>query len=213
MKIISKHKDYYDYLVGIYGEDPKLIYDRTDATPLNLNDHIDGTIIKLKLANKEYHGLCYSHKIYWPNEIGQLFTICDSKRIRRALPTHHNDDDCVIINLRERFNISALNTYISLVNGRDIKCDDVCVLAFLHPVYSKRCITRYIGNTTEYHVILQDINFYNRLSAQECWIEISNFLSKKVSEKESQVTGSSNEIKIQSAGFDLKTSFRPKIKK
>jgi hypothetical protein len=30
MKIISKYKDYYDYLVGIYGVDEKLILDRTD---------------------------------------------------------------------------------------------------------------------------------------------------------------------------------------
>ena len=29
MKIISKFKDYYDYLSGIYGVDPKLVLDRT----------------------------------------------------------------------------------------------------------------------------------------------------------------------------------------
>jgi len=28
MKIISKHKDYYDYMVGIYGLDPTITYDR-----------------------------------------------------------------------------------------------------------------------------------------------------------------------------------------
>ena len=29
MKIISKYKDYYDFYVGIYGEDPLLVLDRT----------------------------------------------------------------------------------------------------------------------------------------------------------------------------------------
>lgn len=28
MKILSKYKDYYDYISGIYGEDPKLVLDR-----------------------------------------------------------------------------------------------------------------------------------------------------------------------------------------
>lgn len=29
MKIISKFKDYYDYLQGIYGQDPKATYERS----------------------------------------------------------------------------------------------------------------------------------------------------------------------------------------
>jgi len=28
MKIISKHKDYYDYCVGKFGRDPLMVYDR-----------------------------------------------------------------------------------------------------------------------------------------------------------------------------------------
>ena len=36
MKIISKYKDYYDYLAGIYGEDPIIVYVR-DGVPL-IND-------------------------------------------------------------------------------------------------------------------------------------------------------------------------------
>ena len=33
MKIISKFKDYYDFLQGIYGVDPLLVLDRTKGTP------------------------------------------------------------------------------------------------------------------------------------------------------------------------------------
>lgn len=29
MKIISKFKDYYDYLIGVYGQDPLKVLDRT----------------------------------------------------------------------------------------------------------------------------------------------------------------------------------------
>src|ERR1019366_5578082 len=31
MKIISKYKDYYDYLQGVYGVDEKIIYERIDG--------------------------------------------------------------------------------------------------------------------------------------------------------------------------------------
>lgn len=50
MKIISKNKDFYDYLVGIYGEDDKLVYDRRKTyandllCPLN---HLNSTTKKV----------------------------------------------------------------------------------------------------------------------------------------------------------------------
>lgn len=35
MKIIGKHKDYYDYLQGVWGQDPKAVYVRTSPTVFN----------------------------------------------------------------------------------------------------------------------------------------------------------------------------------
>ena len=35
MKIIDKHKDYYDYLQGVYGQDPLAVYDRRGSTFFN----------------------------------------------------------------------------------------------------------------------------------------------------------------------------------
>jgi hypothetical protein len=36
MKILSKYKDYYDYLTGIYGEDPLIILDRRSYKKIDL---------------------------------------------------------------------------------------------------------------------------------------------------------------------------------
>jgi hypothetical protein len=35
MKIISKYKDYYDYLQGVLGQDELVVYDRRDAFPID----------------------------------------------------------------------------------------------------------------------------------------------------------------------------------
>lgn len=218
MKIISKYKDYYDYLVGIYGSDTKLILDRTKAEKIDISRYNNGTILKLILANKEYHGIYYNHKVYWPNEVDQLFTICTSKSAGWRLPKHHNDADCIIINLNDKFNLTpSANNYISLINGRTVDCNDICTMTISYVKYSYRSRFSYIlghnDNNIIHYPILSDINFYTRLSPEECWIEISNFLSNKISSMELQSTPIDNDIKIQSAGFDLKTSFRPKIKK
>lgn len=55
MKIISKNKDFYDYLVGLYGEDEKLVYDR------RLNFYQNPTIACPKLKGFEIE---YPHKKY-----------------------------------------------------------------------------------------------------------------------------------------------------
>ena len=41
MKIISKFKDYYDYLLGKYGSDPKCVFDRTKKIETAINHQLD----------------------------------------------------------------------------------------------------------------------------------------------------------------------------
>ena len=64
MKIISKYKDYYDYLVGTYGEDPKLILDRRegfilskDSTECKYQLYICGKIIDIYYILLDFLGL------------------------------------------------------------------------------------------------------------------------------------------------------------
>lgn len=49
MIILGKNKDYYDYLVGIYGIDKDIVFDRKDAISL-----LDGKII-LSRKGFKYH--------------------------------------------------------------------------------------------------------------------------------------------------------------
>jgi len=45
MKIISKYKDYYDFLQGTFGIDEKLILDRTKFHKIELSDYDKITLV------------------------------------------------------------------------------------------------------------------------------------------------------------------------
>lgn len=76
MKIIDKYKDYYDWMVSIYGMDPKIIYDRRGSIKIDTN-HNDSDFYSSQLCG-QYGKLknenntisidtllkLFSHKIY-----------------------------------------------------------------------------------------------------------------------------------------------------
>ena len=68
MKIISKYKDYYDYLVGIYGEDPKLVLDRRDNDFFTYKKNK----IQLFIAGNIIDGYCDGDKIYYGEDLEQF---------------------------------------------------------------------------------------------------------------------------------------------
>ena len=84
MKILSKHKDYYDYLTGIHGIDPVLVYDRRlfpvenfekyhthDPQTLSLHHEFN-----IHVNNKSYLVFLREGKLYHSEkEILELFKI------------------------------------------------------------------------------------------------------------------------------------------
>ena len=68
MKIISKHKDYYDYIVGIYGEDPNLVYDRRVRNIKRFDVIVDSprvlTPIKFFICGLIYNVYYFREKFY-----------------------------------------------------------------------------------------------------------------------------------------------------
>ena len=77
MKIIDKHKDYYDYLQGIYGQDPLAVYDRKGSVVFN-NDTVPGALKPVPASGmKGFRGtitlLCgmVCHRIFFENLPGQ----------------------------------------------------------------------------------------------------------------------------------------------
>lgn len=192
MKIISKFKDYYDYLVGIYGEDPKVVYDRrnpeyvvTELTTLEEGWHtfyIGGRVVSMyydKEDSKFYHGL---------DEINELF---DRKKIyyRYNWKTQ---------NYLTQKDWNRLNRTDFEIN-RKYRSPVVVFLPSYHSKYYK-------------DVKLSDFSLAKALPPEECYNLISNFISWMVDNPPEPDT-QTNTGKITAHGFDLKTSFRPKIKK
>ena len=71
MKIISKFKDYYDYLQGIYSVDDKLILDRTKYTPLSYKPSVK-TKHSLYIGNLQVDVLWIDGKPYTGNDVEQF---------------------------------------------------------------------------------------------------------------------------------------------
>jgi hypothetical protein len=67
MKIIDARKDYYDYLVGKYGVDPKVVLDRRDfETPVYLPDKCK---ISIFFCGYWYDGYKLSDKYIWGEDL------------------------------------------------------------------------------------------------------------------------------------------------
>ena len=73
MKIISRNnqKEYYDYLSGIYGEDPLIVLDRKQARSV-LDEYGLGEKIKLFIGGYKTEGYRKEGKIYWGESLKAL---------------------------------------------------------------------------------------------------------------------------------------------
>lgn len=90
MKIIDKYKDYYDYLQGVYGQDPLAVYDRRGSVLFNR----ETAPLPLKpipaSSEKGFIGvislLCgfVCHRIYFENLPGQKITFDEYETYRLA---------------------------------------------------------------------------------------------------------------------------------
>ncbi len=134
MRILSKYKDYYDYLTGIYGVDEKIFLDRRVCDG---EDTGTGSI-ELYICDYTIHGYVKDDKIYWMENMKEIardydsatdeYIIDDGLRFPRTrrrkkmfkdkpVNTHH---DCAILmngyhtNMRfPRLDVLGINKLIS----------------------------------------------------------------------------------------------------
>lgn len=194
MKIISKYKDFYDHLTGVYGEDPKLILDRRRSEKFII-PALD-SILCLTLGGWNHIGISKNGKIYWGDSIGEICDLRNNKKYKRAfLP----------------------NIYMVFLNGVGSTINTVPVkdklglneLTECPIVLSIRVDQNYSRGTSRFiYPNLIQLGIPSYLDASYCFLKISDWISNQISLKESQVPEASNEIKIINSGFDLKDSFR-----
>ncbi len=197
MKIISKYKDYYDYLQGVYGVDEKLILDRRDfANPTIISDI---NIIRLYIAGNIIEGYQYYDKFYYGKDIEQ-FARPESELNNRQLK-----ENCYFVK-RSKFHHDDYVIRKSIV--KDIKnVNEItkCPILMEH-YWGANAEVPNIGNFIKYPK-LELLNVKSVLKPHDIWIMLSSWLSSQIKDAVPNPE-QTNKEKILAAGFDLKTSFR-----
>jgi len=197
MKIISKYKDYYDYLSGIYGEDPKLILDRRNSNLLHLYNN---SKIELYIAGYIIEGLYKDNKYYFGKDL-KPFIQKDNLSLfaRRYLSRHEKRDYNKSVHIKYKDN--------------DFWCYLEPVKDILYTNNNKNCpiLVKYANRIIKYPKLI-DLKLAKFIEPKTIYFWLVEWLSTQITNKEKIQTIISNAEKIEAKGFDKKKSFRPKMK-
>lgn len=209
MKIISKIRDYYDYLQNYFGIDELVVYDRRKSFPIDINNYYIGygldNIFK-KEKDKTYdikRRLVKRYGIKVPVMEGRFFYFVVESgyyhyffKVERYL----DDNDNLILEpqLIEKKKIS-----------KDKKLSD-CPLSICTDVTYYRYRGTFTVNKQSKNIVENPIlkNTYvpKFIDAKEMWNNLYEYISS-LRDKEFEDTRT-NEQHIESHGFDKKISFR-----
>lgn len=202
MKIISKYKDYYDYLIGTYGIDPKLVLDRRQGTRLQ---EFHATSFTLAICGNLVDVFYDGEKCYCGNGLRKVGKELETSRwcreisgtkkekqilIKYTTPSGYGVPEKQVVNLYAYTRPTALNDK--------------------HGVP----ILRVASYGDNYHFPhLGDCNIGSLYPPEEMFQMLTNWLSQKITEAENIVDTRDDVAKLLDKGFDKKCSFRPKAKK
>lgn len=213
MKIISGYKDYYDYLVGIYGEDEKLVYDRRVFKPHRITDLFlsleTGTRLLTFAINGRLHRIVYykDRFFYTPEELVELRALYEknektNKRRYSYYLDNHGFHSTGFSSLKraQEFFADPKNTKTDV----NMKLRQPVLLTY-HTLTSEGFIDE---KKIKWVVpILSEFPITKYLPAEEVYKEISELLGWLNDHPEIPNTQTNNE-KIVTHGFDPKVSFR-----
>jgi len=188
MKIISKNKDYYDYVQGIYGIDEKLVLDRRSNSPfLRKEDKLRSITESIKevafhIAGRRYQISYYMGKPY--------YTLSERKALYRHVRAVENPKR---IYMFEPYFSTELYDKQNSISDENIK-HRVPIL-----------IKEYNSITTNF--LLGDFGFAKIIPAETMFTNISLFLGYLVDHPAIK-NNQTNMEKLLSHGFDKKKSFR-----
>ena len=202
MKIISKYKDYYDYLSGVWGEDPKLVLERKGEFVVGNSNHlgcdmyvltfiIGGVMVQIYCNGEDYFFgkdlKQFDNSNYWWKKEGHY-------RVEIGYSNGRTNDMFIVDGIKEGF--SYLNDKYNcpiLYNKQSWHCSDITKEDFAtYPLLSSTPVTKFVDAVDVYR-----------------WIQ--EYLAKKVDQSQARQDSQTDIQRLQNKGFDKKTSFRPKI--
>ena len=201
MKIISKFKDYYDYLVGIYGEDPNLVLDRRKTDKIDVS-FLTCNVVEIYIGGYKIQGFAHNGKIYYGDDI-KRFKYNREKIYSALYKLYPNKSKENYVEIEINRNIVDICTTIEIDEKNYNKKYDCPILVY---------IGRNFGDDKDFlrNCKLDEFNLNTFIDAETVYMYISDFLSKQKTEKENHNDNRNDVQKLESFGFDKKTSFRGK---
>lgn len=186
MKIISKYKDYYDYMVYKFGIDPLVVIDRREGVvPFVSVPNKEDTYERIRVAicGKLYNGLIDSKgEVHWGENMLPLGKYKSSFLDRGKKRLHYK---------HQYFNsIQTTEVYPEITDIND----------------KEKCPVVLLGNGNILWPKLEELNFAGYFPADKIFLEIYNWVSAR-NEKQIEDTRDDT-LKLLNAGFDKKKSFR-----
>ena len=194
MRILSKYKDYYDYLVGKWGMDEKLILDRTEFEIPYISDGA----IHLYICGMRLDGYKKDDKFYYLEELEQ-FDVRNEKKYNRYYWLNKNPDDDYVV-IHDGKSTGRLNKVIKI----DENCynEKLNCPILIRSVFGKAKIEGQ-GSFSKFP-ILKELRVQSAIKPEDMWFMLSSWLSRNKDIPNTQT----DKEKIIGHGFDYKLSFR-----
>jgi hypothetical protein len=216
MKIISKFKDYYDFLQGVWGIDELRVLDRTDFTALMMFPE-RGVKIKIYVGNFYVEGLSTGKEILYGDQLLPFSKTEEEFRKekrkwsrwrswwdREKLPDELYNR-VYLDGFDKGYTAQILKEPLELKDPvtRKINCPILIEPNGVTPLLSGAKV-EYRGMTLYKNPILKEFNFGSAMYPEKIWLLLSDWLGYQPEIQNNQT----DKEKIISAGFDTKTSFR-----
>lgn len=209
MKIITGgKKDYYDYLSGIYGIDNDVVYDRRNSTVFRRYYDMDTYFVKDILCNDKQKELKRTHRFIdnrWKFEYmpeGNIYFILIEIGYTQyffSIERYLDDNNKVVIN----------PTLIEKKNVTEKKSEAPISVIPIICYYSYRSgfeISKYLIHQEVQNPIFSGTWVTTVIAPDEIYQNVYDYL---ISIREPNIVDKRNDIqKLESKGFDKKTSFR-----
>lgn len=206
MKIISKYKDYYDYLSGIWGEDPKLVLDRRDFEQPEFFAH-HPQIVVIYICGKIIEGFWDGESFYFGESLSKFGEIKLPRKEWYFSPRHEQRVRYVSFEFTPDVPLARTERYNVNVEPADdfrgINLKQNCPILM---------VNRYGSDKYHRFPILSKMNVGSILKPEVIYQMLVDWYSERNNELEKRPDNQTDIQKLISKGFDKKESFRPKIK-
>ena len=201
MKIISKHKDYYDYLAGINGIDEKLILDRSKFYPTPpLIMFSEGKLLTFYICGWRIEVIHTNGKFYCGDLLKQIEIPWERNRYGYGYSA--KTETHALVKLKEGSAAVARAPYKLNIKDAENLNEVLNCPILIGMDYGGDISHR--GGTYSKFPVLKDYNIGSVLSPESIWNMIYDFLAKSKDIPDTQT----DKEKIIGKGFDYKHSFR-----